>query len=113
MKLYLKERFDMFPILLNDNTYIYSDSGLEDYLTSFGFNIEDLKHYFAQEYIDKYEDIAEQKAQLELEVDDWYIRIHQFADDVANTADRMVNNLRVTKQQHAKALRDLVIYYTS
>lgn len=71
------------PITLNDGTYIYSEYTLAEYLTSLGFDMEDLvfEEQYEKAYDEGYRDALQR---TEREVDGYYCALRDLGSEIQN-----------------------------
>ena len=96
----------MRPVVLNDDTYIYSADGLKEYLVSLGFDIHELAElllgdievdnnvYIRRDCVDDYECLYS-------ELDN---QVRQYANELEALCDKLASGKGGTKVQYAQKI---------
>lgn len=96
----------MRPIILNDDTYIYSTNGLKEYLVSLGFDIHELAEFLLSDievdnnvYIRR--DCVDDYECLYSELDN---QVRQYANELETLCDKLASGKGGTKVQYAQRI---------
>lgn len=103
----------MRPMILNDNSYLYSENCVIDYLTSLGFDIEQLQTFF-KEYskdgrdCDSLAEIIDYQEQI---MDDYFCRLRDMGSEIEELCNKLRDGKGGTKRQMADKIMSVIEYY--
>jgi hypothetical protein len=101
----------MEDIILNDGTFIYSEEGVKDYLSSLGFSIEYLRTMFSDD--NKIFELEQQLKDSEIYEDALYCSKRDMVQDISEVCDDMKSYLKGKKsREYISKIEDIIEYYT-
>lgn len=102
---------DVFPMILNDGTYIYNPYTLKEFLSSLGFDPSTVEDVFNEKLISENKNLKDICNSYEREIDGYMCAIRDMSEELEDLADKLSSGKGGTKVQYAERIKNIIKNY--
>ena len=101
----------MFPIILDDKTFIYNRYSLDEYLSSLGFYVRDLEEIYSEEANHRLDCLEASRDEYELAADYYSNQLVSLGNELEELVDNLASGKGGTKKEYAARIKNMIQYY--